>query len=124
MKQVKTTLKTMDTTYDEMKQISKAGAGLYKFVTAVVGYCEVAREIKPKRDLVANLEKEFAQAKRSLDKTVNEVKKLEEQLEKLGAQYKEAMAEKETLREEADLMQRRLVAADKLISGLSSENER
>ena len=61
MKTVKQTLKTMDTTYDEMKQISKAGAGLYKFVTAVVGYCEVAREIKPKRDLVANLEKEFAQ---------------------------------------------------------------
>ncbi|XP_075256614.1 dynein axonemal heavy chain 10-like [Convolutriloba macropyga] len=124
MKTVKATLKTMDTTYDEMKQISKAGAGLFKFVTAVVGYCEVAREIKPKRDLVANLEKEFAQAKRSLDKTEKEVKSLEEQLEKLGAQYKEAMAEKEALKEEADLMQRRLIAADKLISGLSSENER
>ena len=73
MKTVKATLKTMDTSYDEMKQISKAGAGLYKFVTAVIGYCEVAREIKPKRDLVANLEKEFAQAKRSLDKTEKEV---------------------------------------------------
>merc|ERR1719461_2734837 len=104
MKSVKNTLKTMDTTYDEMKAVSKAGAGLFKFVTAVVGYCDVAREIKPKRDLVANLEKEFAQAKRSLDKTEKEVKSLEDQLEKLGAQYKEAMAEKEALKEEADLM--------------------
>ena len=52
------------------------------------------------------------------------MKTLQDQLEKLGAQYKEAMAEKEALKEEADLMQRRLIAADKLISGLSSENER
>ena len=42
----------MDITVSEMKEKSKAGAGLLKFVTAVVGYCEVAREIKPKREKV------------------------------------------------------------------------
>ena len=42
----------MDITVPEMKEKSKAGAGLLKFVTAVVGYCEVAREIKPKREKV------------------------------------------------------------------------
>ena len=35
-----------------MKTISKAGTGLLKFVEAVMGYCVVAREIKPKRDKV------------------------------------------------------------------------
>ena len=38
---------------DEMKTVSRAGYGLLKFVEAVMGYCSVAREIKPKREKVA-----------------------------------------------------------------------
>lgn len=37
-----------------MRQISKAGGGLHKFVKAILGYCEVARQIKPKRERVRN----------------------------------------------------------------------
>lgn len=42
----------MDTDYARMKDISKAGGGLFKFVNAVLGYCIVARTIKPKREKV------------------------------------------------------------------------
>jgi len=42
----------MNVTVAEMKDISNAGAGLLKFVNAVMGYCSVAREIKPKREKV------------------------------------------------------------------------
>ena len=42
----------MDTDYSRMRDISKAGGGLFKFVMAVLGYCSVAREIKPKREKV------------------------------------------------------------------------
>ena len=52
VKQVEAFLKKMDIEYDRMKEISRAGAGLYKFVKAVMGYCTVAREIKPKREKV------------------------------------------------------------------------
>ena len=45
-------LKKMDIEYDRMKDISRAGAGMFKFVKAVMGYCNVAREIKPKREKV------------------------------------------------------------------------
>ena len=48
VKQVEAFLKKMDIEYDCMKEISRAGAGMYKFVKAVMGYCTVAREIKPK----------------------------------------------------------------------------
>ena len=44
--------KSCTMTIDNMKTISKAGTGLLKFVEAVMGYCVVAREIKPKRDKV------------------------------------------------------------------------
>ena len=49
---VKGFLKEMDVSIEEMQSKSRAGAGLLKFVTAVVGYCDVARDIKPKREKV------------------------------------------------------------------------
>lgn len=46
-------LKTLNTTIEEMEAVSKAGLGMLKFVEAVMGYCDVFREIKPKRDKVS-----------------------------------------------------------------------
>ena len=74
----------MDISLPEMKEKSRAGAGLLKFVTAVIGYCEVAKEVKPKREKVAKLERTYHQAKRDLDKINKEVASLEEELRKLG----------------------------------------
>lgn len=45
-------------------------------------------------------------------------------LNKLNENYTNAMTERMIIQEEKDLMERRLIAADKLISGLSLENER
>ena len=64
-KQVSTTkvfLKEMDISIQEMKEKSRAGAGLMKFVTAVTGYCDVAKEVKPKREKVRNFV-DYSQAK-------------------------------------------------------------
>ena len=114
----------MDADYARMKEISRAGGGLFKFCKAVLGYCQVAREIKPKRDKVALLEKNYQMSKRELEKIQKELSSIESELKKLGEQYEEAMSERRALEEEADLMQRRLTAASKLISGLGSEKVR
>jgi len=42
-----------------MKDISKAGYGLLCFVEAVLQYCVVFKEVKPKKDKVLTLEMEF-----------------------------------------------------------------
>jgi len=84
----------------------------------------VFKEIKPKRDRVAQLEKDFMLAKRELEKINGELTKLETELSRLNARYEAAMLEKQTLEEETEIMERRLLAADKLIGGLGSENER
>jgi dynein heavy chain len=55
VKKTKDILKQVNYTMEEMQAISKAGSGLYKFVLAVMGYCSVAREIKPKREKVSSL---------------------------------------------------------------------
>ena len=73
---------------------------------------------------VAKLERSYHLAKRDLEKITNEVNTLENQLKLLAQKYEEAMTEKQKLQEEAEIMERRLIAADKLISGLGSENVR
>lgn len=47
-----------------------------------------------------------------------------ETLKELNDKYSTAMNERMIIQEEKDIMERRLIAADKLIDGLSSENER
>ncbi|XP_012151823.2 dynein heavy chain at 89D [Megachile rotundata] len=109
---------------DQMEMISKAGFGLYKFVLAVLDYCAVYREVKPKIERVRALEAESERARKALEREERELKKLEKAIAELNAKYEKAMEERQKLQEETDILQRRLVAADKLINGLSSENER
>ncbi|XP_065190514.1 dynein axonemal heavy chain 10-like [Sycon ciliatum] len=120
----KSKLKEADATYERMKEVSFAGAGLYKFVSAVLGYCQVAREIKPKREKVARLERNFNMSKRELERIQKELSAIEAELAELNSKYEEATLGKQQLQEEAERMERQLTAADKLISGLSSEKER
>ncbi|XP_067910591.1 dynein axonemal heavy chain 10 isoform X3 [Heterodontus francisci] len=124
VKTVKGFLKNLNTSFDEMQAISRAGAGMLKFVEAVMGYCDVAREIKPKREKVARLERNYYQSKRDLEKIQAELAAIQRELQALSDRYEAAMREKQQLQEEAEIMERRLVAADKLISGLGSENVR
>nr|XP_034180267.1 dynein heavy chain 10, axonemal [Osmia lignaria] len=112
------------TKLDQMETISKAGFGLYKFVIAVLDYCAVYREVKPKIERVKALEAESERARKALEREERELKKLEKAISELNAKYEKAMEERQKLQEETDVLQRRLIAADKLINGLSSENER
>lgn len=73
---------------------------------------------------LARLEKIFFQSKRELEDIQSELSDIQKELQALGEKYQAAFREKQLLQEEAELMERRLIAADKLISGLSSENER
>lgn len=123
VKAVKTHLKKSKK-LDTMQQISKAGYGLLKFVYAVLEYCAVYKEVKPKKDKVEALEKEYSEACNYLASLNREIDRLQSTLDGLNAKYDTAMLRRQELQEETDLMMRRLVAADKLMSGLSSEQKR
>ncbi|KAM4707116.1 dynein axonemal heavy chain 10 [Discoglossus pictus] len=124
VKSVRGFLKNLNTTFEEMEAISRAGLGMLKFVEAVMGYCDVSKEIKPKREKVAKLERNYYLSKRDLEKIQAELATIQSELKALGEKYEAAITEKQKLQEEAEIMERRLIAADKLISGLGSENIR
>eukprot|EP00102_Acyrthosiphon_pisum_P015188 XP_008185630.2 PREDICTED: dynein heavy chain 10, axonemal [Acyrthosiphon pisum] len=107
-----------------MKDISKAGYGLLGFVEAVLQYCVVFKEVKPKQDKLKELEKDHELVTKQLIHLNKELNEIMSTLDKLNEKYKNAMAERAIIQEEKDLMERRLIAADKLIAGLSSENTR
>lgn len=75
-------------------------------------------------DRVRTLEAESEKARRALQKEEYELKQLEKTINELNMNYNVAMTERQKLQDETNLLQRRLQAADKLISGLSSENKR
>jgi dynein heavy chain len=124
IKAVKGILREMDVSVARMLEISSAGAGLLKFVLAVVGYCNVAKQIQPKRQAVAQLERNLALSKNEFEKITKELKRLNGELTDLQQNFHQAKAEQLELKEMAEVMERRLQAADKLISGLGSERIR
>ena len=70
------------------------------------------------------MEKNFHMSKRELEKIEKEVAEIEAELKELSMKYELAMKDKHALQAEAEVMERRLIAADKLISGLGSEKIR
>ncbi|EFJ08822.1 hypothetical protein SELMODRAFT_131043 [Selaginella moellendorffii] len=109
---------------DELSTISTAGAGLLRWVVAMVNYYGVAKVVQPKRLAVANAEKNLKNAQKELEKIQEEVRQLSEQLGALQKQFEDNTAEQQALKEKADLMEKRLSAAERLIVGLGSEHER
>lgn len=97
---------------------------MLKFAEAVVTYCDVVKTVKPKEEKVARLERNYELSKRELERIQAELAAIQDELKVLGEKYELAIKENQKLQEEAEIMQRRLEAADKLIAGLKSENER
>ncbi|KAL8455338.1 hypothetical protein Emag_000820 [Eimeria magna] len=106
-------------TSEKMAKISKAGNGLLTWVKAMIDYHEVAKGVEPKRKLVAELQQKQEEAERDLSRI-----RLEEQLATLMADQKEQTSILSEVEAEARIMERRLIAACKLIDGLESERHR
>lgn len=108
----------------ELKGISTAGAGLLAWVEAMVNYNNVARMVEPKRKKVAEAEKQLRLAQKELSQIKEQVASLSQQLSSLNSQFAEKTAEQQELKEKAELMEKRLEAATRLIAGLGSERTR
>jgi dynein heavy chain len=107
-----------------MRSVSRAGFGLLKFVRAVLGYCDVFREVKPKRDRVQNLQKELHQNMEILKISENSIREMENDLVQMNNDYESQMKQQEELKDLLEMSERRLGAADRLIVGLVSEQGR
>lgn len=107
-----------------MKAISRAGFGLLKFVRAVLRYCDTYREVRPKQERVEFLQNDLEQKTKVLEYLKLDVEILEAELDKLNKKYQESLALRQKYREQLEISEKRLNAADRLVTGLSSEKIR
>ena len=90
----------------------------------MVNYYGVARGVEPKRRKVAEAERGQRAAQRDLADTKAALAALNATLDGLRAQFAAKTAEQVELKARAEVMERRLGAAERLIAGLGSERAR
>lgn len=73
---------------------------------------------------VADSERSLRTAQRELTNIKEELENLNSELGRLRTLFGEKTTEQQELKEKADVMERRLAAASRLIAGLSSERQR
>ena len=78
MRKVKKILsKNKELNAQSLKRISRAGAGLFQWVSAIVNYYGVARTVAPKRELVKRMEREMAKSQTDLKRIKHELGELQ-----------------------------------------------
>lgn len=87
-------------------------------------YYVVFCEVEPKRLALATATQQLNEATEKLNAIRSKLRVLEESLGKLTDEFAKATAEKLRCQEEADLTKKTVDLANRLVSGLSSENER
>lgn len=107
-----------------MQTISRAGFGLLKFVRAVLKYCDTYREVKPKQDRVAFLQADLEGKAKVLEYLRLEVENLEKELGLLNTKYEQSLTLRKKYSDELEISEKRLNAADQLVTGLMSEKTR
>jgi len=107
-----------------MANKSGAARGICEWVINIVKYYDVIQEVEPKRKALKESTEQLERATQKLEEVENIVQKLRSELEKLTADFELAVKEKNQALKEADRCSLRLNLAQRLVTALSSENER
>lgn len=124
IKGVKKYFKNPNLTVENMKSVSKAGLGLLTWVAAITKYHDIASNVEPLRLKVRDMERAQQQATKDLAELMDLLAQLNAEISELNANYTTANGELTELQLQASLMEKRLTAASKLITGLAGERSR
>lgn len=106
------------------RKASVAAAGLCNFVGAMVMYYQASIIVKPKIQLLKVQEAKMAKAKSELEASEEEMKRVNGEVAELDANLQDAVNKKDELEANARAMKKKMGAANRLLLGLSGENER
>mmetsp|Transcript_1422 Transcript_1422/g.4304 ORF Transcript_1422/g.4304 Transcript_1422/m.4304 type:complete len:1452 (+) Transcript_1422:2-4357(+) len=109
---------------DTVGNQSKAAKSLCMWTHAMDTYSKVAKEVEPKRQAVAELNRKLAVANGALKEKQDSLRKVEEEVAALKKRLKDTNDEKERFESEAALTKARLQRADILTLGLADEGVR
>ncbi|KAG3118423.1 Dynein heavy chain 6, axonemal [Phytophthora idaei] len=107
-----------------VSKVSKAATSLCMWVHAMDVYSKVAKEVGPKKENLERMNQKLAEANAILSQKQEELRVVNENVATLERQCKDTLGEKDKLANDAAMTEKRLVRAEKLISGLSVEGAR
>ncbi|KAF1777676.1 P-loop containing nucleoside triphosphate hydrolase [Phytophthora cactorum] len=107
-----------------VSKVSKAATSLCMWVHAMDVYSKVAKEVGPKKENLERMNQKLAEANAILSQKQEELRVVNENVATLERQCKDTLDEKDKLANDAAVTEKRLVRAEKLISGLSVEGAR
>ncbi|KAG2377570.1 hypothetical protein C9374_009086 [Naegleria lovaniensis] len=111
-------------TVENVLNSSEAAASLWEWVQSMVNYHNIAKVVDPKRRKVEEAETKLQIAQAQLKEMVDEYEEKQKELRELNRQLEEALNHKKQLEDDALQTRKRMEAAEALIHGLSSEEER
>ena len=103
---------------------SSAAEGLCKWCLAMIKYDEIKKVVAPKEAALAVAQEELSILNKALSEKQGQLKAVEMRLDKLRQDLQETTDKKINLEKEVDLCGKKLVRAQKLISGLGGEKTR
>merc|ERR1719443_1304578 len=109
---------------ETIKKASVAAFGICKWVRAMIVYDGVAKVVKPKKEQLEIAESSLAKVMGELNAKKAELKEVQDNVAKLLADFDAAKKKKDELEVQVDDCSKRLVRAEKLISGLGGEKTR
>lgn len=121
---VKSRIDNKDYEFDRMHEISKSAHNLLLWLKAMVKLYDVHKKVEPLKKKVEEMEKITKVKKVELEDTKSLVKTLTEQLNEANDNSQKKQARLEELTRTAQNMERKLNAAEKLLSGLGREEIR
>ena len=111
-------------TAEALVSVSEAAVSLCAWVRAMDQYSRVMRVVQPKREALATAEASLRHAQETLAAKQLSLKVVEARVAGLHAKYRMKQSEKDELSQNIERTKVRLVRAEKLVSGLSSEEVR
>jgi len=107
-----------------IKKASVAAFGICKWVRAMIVYDGVAKVVGPKREQLEKSETELNEIMSTLAGKKAQLKEVQDNVAKLLAEFEAAKKKKDELAVQVDECSKRLVRAEKLITGLGGEKTR
>jgi len=111
-------------TEQDMKSKSSAAANLCAFVVNIYKFNRIYVKVKPLMDALERAEGEENAANKAKSEALDKVDRLTKNLEQLQKTFEEANAKKAAAENYAKACAERLSLANRLVGGLSSENDR
>jgi len=107
-----------------IRKASVAAFGICKWVRAMIVYDGVAKVVAPKRAQLNKAESDLAKVMELLQSKKAELKMVQDNVAKLLSEFEAAKKKKDELAAQVDDCSKKLVRAEKLISGLGGEKTR